>query len=363
MKSDLDSAIAENGLSVDTMLNMSMKEFLDTNANEVVNPAQVGFGKEFVQESILVPELIERIENTGSLLNGANIKNMLNKIHLYPVRGAKNRMVLSGDNVDAPTGGATDTAQVKKTGTAQVEIEAKTMKVTFYYNDEMLEDSVIAMAQYTLEELAVSYETSIHQVLINGDVKTGTLNINIYDGNTSALPDGDKTDVLASDGIRKLAISNSATVDANGNLAIENIRSARAAMGKKGLKPADLRIVPDIETYFEIMNLGEVKTIEKFGEAATVKNGVLVAIDGIQIVNRDEMLRATADGTIDTTGNDKGVIAIVHVPSVYVGVRRGLTTELSRYAEDGVTGITGTARVGVTLEADQGQPSALIVNI
>lgn len=363
MKTDLDAVLSENGLTVDKMLNMSMADFIKTNANEVIDPSQTGFGAEFVQESVLVPELIERLETNGSLLQGANIKQMFNKIHLYPVRGAKRRMVLTGDNKNAPTGGATDTAQVKKTPTAQIELEAKTMKITFYFDDEMLEDSVIAMAEYTLQEIAASYETSIHHVLINGDTTVGTLNINIYNGNTSALPDGNKTDVLASDGIRKLAIDNTAVVDALGNLAIENIRTARAAMGQKGLNPANLRIVPDLETYFELMNLGEVATIEKFGTAATIVNGVLTAIDGIQVVHREEMTRATAAGTIDTTGNTFGVIAIVHVPSIYVGVRKGLTTEVSRYAEDGVTGITGTARVGVTLEAEQGQPSVLIVNI
>jgi hypothetical protein len=56
------------------------------------------------------------------------------------------------------------------------------------------------------------------------------------------------------------------------------------------------------------------------------------------------------------------------MPSVIVGIRRGLTTELSRYAEDGTTGVTGTARVAVTLDNTQNNtlatsPSALIVNI
>lgn len=40
---------------------------------------------------------------------------------------------------------------------------------------------------------------SIHQIILNGDIDTGaTTNINIIDGNTSALPDGNKTDLSSS---------------------------------------------------------------------------------------------------------------------------------------------------------------------
>ena len=172
------------------------------------------------------------------------------------------------------------------------------------------------------------------------------------------------------DGIRKTAIANSATIDAGWNLAIENIRSARAKMWMKWVNPANLRLVPDIETYFDLMNLTEVETIEKFGDSATIVNGVLTALDWIKIVNREELLRATANGKISATpaNNTKGQIAIVHIPSVKIGIRRNLTTELSRYAEDGITGVTGTARVAVTLDNTQNNTgttcaSALIVNI
>lgn len=371
MVSDLNSVLKDENVTVDQLLNMSAEDFLKTNANEVLGTGQTGFGKEFVEETILSKELVERLEANDSLLVDATVKLMNGKSVDVPVKGAKVRMSLSAETTDAPTGGASDTTQIKKPWTASITLDAVSMKVTVYYSDDWLEDSVIDVAQYVLGAIYDAYETSIHEVLINGDTATGaSVNINIIDGNTSALPDGDKTDVLAADWIRKIAIDNSNAVDAGWNLAIENIRECRAGMGVKGLDPSKLRLVPDTQTYFELMNLTELETIEKFGDAATIKEGKLIALDWIKIANREEMGLATATGEISATptNNTKGQMAIVHTPSVYVWVRKALATELSRYAEDATTWVTGRTRIAVTLNNVQNNkeatlPAGLIVNI
>ena len=69
-------------------------------------------------------------------------------------------------------------------------------------------------------------------------------------------------------------------------------------MGVKGLNPANLVMIPDTATYFGLMNLTQVETVEKFGDSATIKNGRIVALDGIEIVNREELTLATATGEI-----------------------------------------------------------------
>lgn len=372
MLTDFANALKNSGEthSVSQLLDMTGEQFLKTNANEAMSTGQAGFGQEFVQEVVLSSELIERLQVDGSLLEGATIKTMTAKTLDLPVRGAKIRMVGTTENSNAPTGGAV-AGENKKAKTASVSLEAKTLIVTIYYSDELLEDSVINIAEYVMGELTAAYETSVHEIIINGDVDTGAnTNINIIDGNTSALPDGNKTDFLKFDGIRKLALQKGAVVNAGGNLALESIRSARAAMGAKGLDPSKLRLVPDISSYFELMNLSPVETMEKFGDAATVKNGVLVAIDGIKIVSREEMVKATATGEISANPalNTAGAMAIVHVPSMIVGIRRGLTTETSRYVEEQLTGVTGSARIALTFNDVQNSkvatsPVALIRNI
>lgn len=372
MLNDMSEVLKNGGelQSVSGLLNMTGAEFLRTNANEVMSTGQAGFGKEFVEEVVLSAELIDRLRESGSILAKATIKQMGGKKVDTAVRGAKLRMVGTTENANAPTGGAV-TGENKKGRTASLSLEAKTLIITVYYSDELLEDSIFDIAEFVMGEITDAYETSLHEIIINGDTVTGTTNINWNGANTSTLPDGNKTDFIKFDGGRKLAITKSATENAGANLAVVNIRNARAKMGVKGLNPANLVMVPDTETYFDLMNLSPVETLEKFGDAATIKNGVLTAIDGIEIVNREEMLKAAATGIIDgvTPGNNsKGQILIIHAPSLVVGIRRGLTTETSRYAEEQETGITGSARVAVSWNDVQNNksatsPVALIINI
>jgi HK97 family phage major capsid protein len=182
MKADLNKILAKDNLTVDKLLNSTAKDFIKTNANEVMGTTQVGFGKEFVQETILSSELIERLQTNGSLLVDATIKLMTGKSLDIPVKGRRLRMTIGTEKVNAPTGGATDTAQVKKAGTASINLTAKKMNITIYYYDEWLEDSVIAVAEYILNAIYEAYESSIHEVLLNGDTETGAnANINIID--------------------------------------------------------------------------------------------------------------------------------------------------------------------------------------
>lgn len=374
MLKDFENMLKANGenRTVSQLLKLSGESFMLTNANEAMSSGQAGFGAEFVQTYILEPALIERLGNTESLAADAMQKTMSAAVNKYPVRGARRRMIGTTEENSYP--GATpavDTAQVKKMGTAEITLTAQEFVVTVYFSDTLLEDSVIDIAEYVTEEIIAAYDNTVHQVLLNGDVDTGSnTNINIIDGNTSALPDGNKTDFLKANGARKFAIDNSGTVDAGGALVLEDIRSARALMGMKGLDPSKLRLVPDVKTYFKLLNLTQAETMEKFGDAATVKEGRLVAIDGIKIVNREEMLQAQAAGTISATwsNNVKGQIAVIHMPSVHIGWRRKLSIEPSRYAEKRQTGITGSTRMAITFDNTQNNdiatlPATLIVNI
>lgn len=372
MKADFANVLKNEGIdkSVDQLLNMSAEDFIRTNAHEVMTTGQTDFGKQFVEETVLSHDLIERLKTSGNLLSKATIRQMTARKMEFPVRGASVRMVSVGENSNLPNL-ENAKGQVKKARTLSIEMEVKTFAITIYFSDELLEDSVINIANYVMQEIITAYERTLHEVIINGDTETNdNANINIIDGAVADLPDGVNTDVLKFDGGRKTAIKKEVVVDAGQNLGIENIRKARALMGVKGLNPADLIIVPDINTYFTLMNLTEVETIEKFGDAATVKNGVLTAIDGITIEMREEMLSAMATGKTSKTEskNDKGQMLIIHAPSLNVGIRRGLTTGTSRYEELMTSGVTGSARFAVKFEDIQNNikptsPVSLIVNI
>lgn len=178
-----------------------------------MSTGQVGFGKEFVEELILSDELIDRLRDSGSILAKATIKTMGGRKISTPVRGAKVRMVGTTENSLLPSGGGIAT-ETKKAKTASIELEAKTLIITIYYSDELLEDSVIDIGNYVMGEITDAYETSIHQIILNGDTATNTTNINIDGAAIAGLPDGAKTDLLKFDGARKIAIANGATVGA-----------------------------------------------------------------------------------------------------------------------------------------------------
>lgn len=371
MLNDFNAVLKNSNVdkNVKQLQNLTGHEFIKTNANEVMSTGQTGFGKEFVEEVVLVSELIDRLRLDGSILSKATIKQMTARKMDFPVRGAKVRMVSTTEHADLPTGGGV-LSQTKKAATAKITLEAKTLVITIYYSDELLEDSVIEIGNYVMTAILDAYEHTMHQLIINGDTATDNTNINIKGGAITGLPDGASTDILKVDGARKIAITKKATVDAQANFDLSVLRSARAKMGLKGVQPADLILVPDQDTYFKLLNLTEVETIDKFGDAATIKNGKITHLDGIEIVSREEMGLADVDGTISATAtkNVKGQILLIHTPSLYVGIRRGLTTEISRYAEVMQTGITGSARVDVKFldiqnNARPTSPTALITNI
>lgn len=369
MEADLNKILKSNwNLSVNALLNMSGTDFVKTNANEVMWSEQTGFGKEWVEEVVLSSELLERIWNANSLLSKVNIKTMLANAVDMPIKGARVRMIWTSQATDKPFNVAD--AQIKKLATPTIRLEANEFVITIYYSDTLLEDSVLDIANYVVDEIFTAYENSLHQLIINGDTETGTTNINYDWAAISGLPDGASTDFLKSDGARKVAISNSATVDAGANLDLSVVRSARSKMGIKWVNPSDLVMVVEQNTYFDLMNLTEVETMEKFGDAATVKNGRLVSIDWMEIMNREELKLATATWVVSSTAGNNTLwqIVIIHIPSLLVGFRRALTTELSRWPETRLTGVTGSTRFAVKFNNTQNNdratsPVALITNI
>lgn len=75
---DFTSALTSAGetLTVDQLLKMDGKSFYKTNANQTMTSAEAGFGKEWIMENIVYPELMERMKDSKSLLSYVNIKQI-----------------------------------------------------------------------------------------------------------------------------------------------------------------------------------------------------------------------------------------------------------------------------------------------
>lgn len=281
-------------------------------------------------------------------------------------------MIVLSENTDQPQNKTLTAKQTKRLSTPTVTIHSKEFIITVYASDKLMRQSVVGLANYIMDEIFYAYDNTAHQVILNGDTVTTTNNnINAIDGAVSTLVGGADSDLLAFDGARKLAFSNNATIDASGVFDLSLIRQSRQMLGIKGLNPADLKLVVSQGAYFDMLGLSQVETVEKFGNSATIKEGVLSAIDGIEIINRQELGLTTANGKIKTqtlADNKYDQMVLIHTPSLLYGNTYGLTLEQSRYAEEKTTGFTGS--IGSAFGWDNTQnnelatsPTALIYNI
>lgn len=156
--------------------------------------------------------------------------------------------------------------------------------------------------------------------------------------------------------------TNSKTVNA-GTLDVADFRAARALLGNKGLDPTKLQLVFDTATYYKILGLGQVETIEKFGGRATIVNGVLTAIDGIEILPLSYVGKAEADGKVSTTpgNNTLGRGLLVYKPDVLTGFKRNLqvfTEYLPEYDQ-----FRFTAHVRFAVKVRAADSCAALINI
>jgi HK97 family phage major capsid protein len=179
---------------------MTFKNFVESNANDIMATSADGFGKDFIEDDVLIGQLLERVETSKSILSKFNFKKMLNGTQSVPVRGKKIRMRLTQESTDT-TG---TTAKRKRVPTGKMTITATELVVTIPYSDTFAEDSVVNAVTYIMNALYEAFENSLVEILINGDTATAdNTNINIIDGVVNNLPEDD---ILAIDGLRKKAI-------------------------------------------------------------------------------------------------------------------------------------------------------------
>lgn len=370
-KADFNKVIASSWLTVDKLLSMTWEEFVKTNANEVMNTTETGFGGDWVEKSVIIPEILQRAKDSKSLL--AYIKSWYPDANdiIFPVQWKRTRMIVLEENKDQPQNKTLTSQQVKRLATPIITIHSKEFIITIYVSDKLMRQAVVNIANYVLDEIYVAYENTAHQIILNGDVATAdNTNINIIDWDVDNLPWGAKSDLLAFDGARKTAITNGSTINALANLDLSVIRQARAKMGIKGINPTNLKLVVSQGTYFALLGLTQVETIEKFGASATVTNWVLSAIDWIEIISREELGLTLANWTIseDTGDNVYDQAVLIHTPSMLFWTTYWLVLEESRYAEEKTTGYTGSVGLAAWWDNEQNNdqptsPCVLIHNI
>jgi len=268
-----------------------------------------GTGTEFVPTGFS-QELINEFRQDLVVAGQFRSVNMPTKVYQLPVQGAPGTAYLVGEN----TGDSGQTAIPSSTpGTAKVTFTAKDIATLVHVSNDETEDSIIPMVPFIQGNMLRSLAVALEDAIINGD-DSGTH----QDSDVTSASDARK----AWKGLRKYALANNYKVDVSTfNLAA--LRSMRKMMGKYGTNPSRLAFIVSNSAYNQLLGISEVETMQNFGSAATVVNGVLERIDGIPVFVSPQMRQdLNASGVYDGTTTTKTGLLLVHRDAFLLGDRQ-----------------------------------------
>lgn len=195
------------------------------------------------------------------------------------------------------------------------------------------EDAIVAMMPALRQQFTVDGSESMDAFALNADAtNAATGNINSDDGN----PDDDSYYLSdGQDGIRHFSIvdnTGQATSGGGDALADADLVAVLAKLDKYGLSPEQCRIVPGIATYFKMLGLTNVATVDKYGPSATIVRGELMRYQGVPVIPSASMPKSEADYKVSVTAgnNTLGQLVAYNRNFWKVGFRRGLLIEVDR---------------------------------
>ena len=220
--------------------------------------------------------------------------------------------------IQAENTAATDT----NFGTTAIQFSPTKLNEFYIMPEELNEDSAPAILQLARAEVVEAQSRAYEQAVINGD-NDGTHQDSDTDAGSATLA------AKAWDGLRNLAVANSATIDFGAAASTALLRSMRAAMGKHGVNPKELMWIASPKVYNQMLGLTEVTTFEKYGSQATILTGSLAALDGIRIYvseyMRDDL---NASGVYDGVTTTKTGVLLVNHRRMWFGTRRPIRTKV-----------------------------------
>jgi len=308
-------------MSIKEKLEMVKKSLwmLEVKADEANHTGNTGAGEEFV-DTALSTSILEKLREATNFSSKFPAPIVMpTSTYELPVEWADPIFNYTGENGDVP---ASEYAN-SKVWTGKIVLSAKKFTAITYLSGELDEDAIVNMRGYVEDKLVKSYQETLDKVLINGDTETGaTGNINSVDAAPAA-----GSYYLAMNWLRKNALANGMTIDA-GALELADIRAGRALMGQKGLNPSELIFGVWTDVYFKLLSLTQAETVEKFGNGATVLQGTIPVIDGVEVAATSFIAKTQADGTIseDPANNTVGQGILVYKQDVIRGFKRDLKT-------------------------------------
>jgi len=210
-----------------------------------------------------------------------------------------------------------DSPRFKKSamGSGKVQFNAKKLAVRVLFTEELTEDSLVPILPLLKKDIVKAVARAIEDATVNGDT-------------TALHQDSDVVDARdarkAWMGYRKLAM---ATLDFSNTLTLTQLRTFRGGMGIYGVDVPDLAYVCSIGGYLKLLEIPEVRTLEKYGPKATVLTGELARVDNIPIIVSEKMRDdLNAAGVYELAAGQTGLV-LIYKPSLLYGDRRIITVK------------------------------------
>ena len=194
----------------------------------------------------------------------------------YPFSGTRRRAYLMPESTD-DSSSKIPTATVPS-GKVTFSVIKHALRMLASY--EMIEDSIVPIIPIMRREIVQALADGEEDAIVNGD--DSSTHMDTGSGITS-------TDVRASfDGLRyhggdATGNGGEACVDISSN-STTLLRSIRKKMGRFGAISRDLAWVTSFSGYMSMMDLTEVRTVDKYGTLATILSGEMAKFDGVPVV-------------------------------------------------------------------------------
>lgn len=276
----------------------------------------VGGGDEWVP-TMVSSQFIEEFELDRQVVDQFKTINMPSSPFDVPVQTSVTQARIQPESCDPA-----DNIPASNFGTSKITLQATKLVEHMCLPEELNEDSAVQILSLVRSEVTMAQARAWENAILNGDT-TGPH----MDADVVAASDARK----AWNGLRKLAIDNSATVNFSAAaVSVANLRAMRTLMGKFGVSERALTWVVSSKIYNQLLALEEVTTVEKFGPNATILRGSLAALDGIPIVisehARDDL---TAAGVNEALLSTFSCVTLVNRSRFMWGVRRPIRVRAS----------------------------------
>lgn len=259
------------------------------------------------------------------------------------------------EDVSATTLSPLPTVTSSRVGTDSKTLTVAKMGCRVLYSGELAEDSLVAVAPQILRQIELSGSEQMEVVIIDGDTDvTASTNINDIAG----TPAGTEVFLLAN-GFRKLAlVTNTANSRSGTTFDGADLIETLKLLGTGGINALALdkvAFIPDINVYWKLIQLAEVKTQDVFS-MATIEQGELTKIYNRKVIPSAFMHSASADrkansaGKVDvdtTANNSTGSLLAVRWDQWAFAYKRRLRTEIVRDPDSDSYRIVAFVRFGL----------------